>query len=79
MELGGGRIIGRRWLEYSSGFVSEESTCNAGDLGLITGFGRSLDKEMVTHPSVLAKEIAWTEERGGLQSMESQESDRFSD
>ena len=78
MELGGWRIIGRRWLEYSSGLVSEESVCNAGDLGLIPGLGRSLEKEMVTHPSVLAKEIPWTEERGGLQSMGSQESDRFS-
>ena len=69
MELGGGRIIGRRWFEYSSGFVSEESVCNAGHLGLIPGLGRSLEKEMVTHPSILAKEIPWTEERDGLQSM----------
>ena len=31
-----------------------------------------LEKEMATHSSVLAWEIPWTEEPGGLQSMESQ-------
>ena len=31
-----------------------------------------LEKEMATHPSVLAWEIPWTEEPGGLQSMGSQ-------
>ena len=34
-----------------------------------------LEKEMATHSSILAWEIPWTEEPGGLQSMESQESD----
>ena len=33
-----------------------------------------LEKEMVTYSSILAWEIAWTEEPGGLQSMESQKS-----
>ena len=28
-----------------------------------------LEKEMATHSSILAWEIAWTEEPGGLQSM----------
>ena len=32
----------------------------------------SLEKEMVIHSSILAWEIPWTEEPGGLQSMESQ-------
>ena len=32
-----------------------------------------LEKEMATHSSILAWEIPWTEEPGGLQSMESQE------
>ena len=32
----------------------------------------SLEKEMVTHSSILAWEIPWTEEPGGLQSMRSQ-------
>ena len=34
-----------------------------------------LEKEMVTHPNILAWEIPWTEEPGRLQSMGSQESD----
>ena len=33
-----------------------------------------LEKEMATHPSVLAWEIPWTEESVGLQSMGSQRS-----
>ena len=33
------------------------------------------EKEMATRSSILAWEIPWTEEPGGLQSMESQESD----
>ena len=31
-----------------------------------------LEKEMTTHPRILAWEIPWTEESGGLQSMRSQ-------
>ena len=31
-----------------------------------------LEKEMATHPSILAWKIPWTEETGGLQSMGSQ-------
>ena len=34
-----------------------------------------LEKEMATHSSILAWEIPWTEEPGGLQSMGSQELD----
>ena len=33
-----------------------------------------LEKEMATHSSILAWEILWTKEPGGLQSMESQKS-----
>ena len=36
-----------------------------------------LEKEMVTHSSVLASEIPWTEEPGGLQSMRSQKSPTY--
>ena len=32
----------------------------------------SLEKEMATHSSILAWEITWTEEPGGLQSIGSQ-------
>ena len=34
---------------------------------------------MATHSSILAREIPWTEEPGGLQSMGSQESDTTQD
>ena len=57
---------------FSDGSVSKESTCNAGDLGSIPGWGRFLEKEMATHSSILAWRIPWTEEPGGLQSIGSQ-------
>ena len=61
-------LIGLPW--WLSG---KESACNAGDLGL-KSLGREdpLEKEMATHSSILAWEIPWTEEPGGLQSTESQ-------
>ena len=37
---------------------------------LFLGRGDPLEEEMATHSSVLAWEIPWTEESGGLQSME---------
>ena len=42
---------------------------NAGDLGSIPGLEDPLEKEMATHSSILAWEIPWTEEPGGLQCM----------
>ena len=39
------------------------------------GWEDSLDKEMATHSSILAWRIPWTEEAGGLQSMDLQELD----
>ena len=45
---------------------------DARDAALIPGSGRSLEEEMATHSSILAWRIPWTEEPGGLQSMESQ-------
>ena len=54
------------------GTSAEESATNAGDLrdpGSIPGMGRSLEKEMVTHSSILAWRTPWREELGGLQSM----------
>ena len=45
---------------------------NAGDLGSIPGLGRSPGEGMAIHSSILAQEIPWTEEPGGLQSMELQ-------
>ena len=39
------------------------------------GWEYSLEKEMATHPSILAWRIPWTEEPGGLQSLASQSDD----
>ena len=36
------------------------------------GWEDSLEKEMATHSSILAWEISWTQEPGGLPSMRSQ-------
>ena len=52
-----------RWLS------GKESTCNAGDMSLIPGLERSLEKEMETHYSILAWEIPWAEEPDELHSM----------
>ena len=46
---------------------SKESTCNAGDAGLIPGSGRSLEEGVATHSSILAWRVPWTEEPGGVQ------------
>ena len=42
---------------------------NAGDTDLALGREDPLEEEMATHPSILAWEIPWTEEPGGLQPM----------
>jgi len=49
----------------------KESACNAGDTGSIPRSGRFLEEGTATHSSILAWRIPWTEEPGGLQSMES--------
>ena len=54
------------------GSDSKEFSCSVGGPGLIPALGRSLEKGMETHSSILAWRIPWTEEPGGLQSMESQ-------
>ena len=53
----------------------KEAACNAEDVGLIPRLEGHLEKEMATYSSVLVWEIPWTEETGGLQSMELEESD----
>ena len=66
------RLPAAAFLGFPGGPDRKESACNAGDLGLIPGLGRSLEKEMATHSSILAGRISWTEEPGGLQSTGSQ-------
>ena len=54
---------------FPGGSAGKESSCNVGDLGSIPGLGRSLEKGKVTHSSILAWRIPWTEQHGGLRSM----------
>ena len=63
------------YYKFPDGSVVKNPPANAGDTALILGVGRSpLEREMVTHSSVLACEIPWTEEPGGLESIELQKS-----
>ena len=62
----------RPLLGVPSGSVSRESSCNAGNLDSIPGLGRSPEKEMATHSSILAWRVPWTGEPGGLQSVGTQ-------
>ena len=58
---------------FPGGSVVKNLPANAGDTD-------PLEKEMAIHSSILAWEIPWTEESGGLQSMGSQNNQiRFSD
>ena len=52
-----------------------KTTRNPGDLGSIPRSGKSLEKGMANYFNIPAWRIPWTEEPGGLQSMESQELD----
>ena len=52
----------------------QETAFNAGDLVQSLGQEDPLEKEMAIHSSILAWEIPWTEEPGGLQSVGSQKS-----
>ena len=46
---------------FPDGSDVKESACNAGDPVSIPGLGRSLEKGMATHSSILAWRIPWTE------------------
>ena len=59
-------------LGFPSGSMVKNQPDNAGDVGLIPGSERSLEKEMATHSSILAWRNLWTDEPGGLQSIGSQ-------
>ena len=47
----------------------KNAPANAGEKVQPLGHEDPLDKEMATHSSILAWEIPWTEEPGGLQTM----------
>ena len=46
---------------FPGGSVVKNPPASIGDAGSIPGSGRSLEKEMATHSSILAWEIPWTE------------------
>ena len=52
--------------------VAKDTPAKAGDIGLIPALGRSPGEGDGNHSRILAWEIPWTEEAGGLQSMGSQ-------
>ena len=58
------KVTLQRALSFSGGSVVKHLPAN---VGLVTGWGNALEKEMTTHSSILAWEIPWTEEPGGLQ------------
>ena len=51
----------------SQGAQSKESACQAGDAGQFLGQEEPLEREMLIYSSVLAWNIPWREETGGLQ------------
>ena len=57
--------------DFPSGSEGKACACNAGDLGLIPGLGRSptQEKDMATHSSTRAFKIPWMEGPGRPQSM----------
>ena len=55
-------------MEFPGSSDGKESSCNAGDLGLIPRLGRSPGEGNATYSSILAWRIPWTEEPGGLYS-----------
>ena len=53
---------------FPGGSDGKESACNAGDLGLTPGLGRSPGESNglpSTHSSILVWRIPWTEQSGG--------------
>jgi len=57
---------------FPSGSAVKESACNAGDMGLIPGSGRSPGGGNGNPLQYSCLEIPWTEEPGELQSIGSQ-------
>ena len=64
---------------FPGGSVVKNPPANTGDMGSIPVSGRYLEKEMATHSNILAWEIPWTEEPGGLQPTVTKSRTRLSD
>ena len=68
-----------RYQGFPVGSDGQESTCHCRKPGFNPWVGKiPLEKGMATHSSILAWEIPWMEELGGLQSMASQSCIRLS-
>ena len=61
-------VVAPGWYGLPGWLNVRESTCQAGDLG----WEDPLEKGMATHSSALAWRIPWTQEPGGLPSVELQ-------
>ena len=59
---------------FSGGSLVKNPPANTGDTVQSLTWEDPLEKEIATHPSILAWEIPWTEEPARLQSMGSQRS-----
>ena len=61
-------------VDFPGDTVVKSPPASAGDTGDAGSVPREgpLEEEMATHSSILTWKIPWTEEPGGLQSMESQ-------
>ena len=59
-------LITRHGASFPGGSGVKNPPANAGDRGLTPGSGRSLEKEMETHSSILDWKIPRTEEPGGI-------------
>ena len=75
LSLGSHRV-GHNWSDLAAaaagGSDGKESSCNERDWVQSLGWEDPLEKGMVTHSSILAWRIPWTEDPGRLQSMGSQ-------
>ena len=56
-------------MSFPGGSDGKESTCNAGDMGLILGQEDPPEKGTATLSSILAWRILWIEEPGRLQAI----------
>ena len=59
-------------MNFAFGSDGKASVYNEGDPVPSLGWEDPLEKEMATHSSIFAWKIPWTQEPGGLQSMELQ-------
>ena len=60
------------YLGFPLGPDVKESPFNEGDLGSIPGFGKYVQRDMMSLSNILSWKISWTEEPSRLQSIGSQ-------